>query len=138
MNRLAAVRTDFCPRLSIRRIHRDDFSVGGNPVRVYYPNADRGSFLKDNLDASVQAIFVQERRQLNRRTIFFHVNRRRPHVARARFKQTRGRVLVNLRIEIVDVGLDDYFFFASAAPLSIVPMYIRSAFGRESSQVPAP
>lgn len=138
MYRPAPIRADFCPRLSMRRIYRDDFPFGGDSVRVDYPHADRGSFPKDDLDAIVQASLVQERRQLNRRTIFFHINRRRPYVARAGLKQTRGRIFVDLRIEIVDVGLDDYFFFASSAPPSTVPMYIRSAFGSESSQVPAP
>ena len=104
-NYFAVEGAHFAGHFAERRFHFGNATLRLDPLfDVDNSDSERGCLLKNYFGAIVFVIVVGEHRQNVRRTIFLHVNRRRPHVERARPQQSIVKITVNLRIHIIDVG----------------------------------
>ncbi len=107
---------------------RNDFSVEGAHFACHFPvsrldlrhaplrldpiverdhsQPERRRLLENYFRAIRSMIVVDEHRQSMRRTVFLHIDRRRPNVERSLLQQSIVKMPVDLRIHIVDIGLE--------------------------------
>ena len=96
------------------RGHTDKLARKRAALRAVCARAERRRLCENQRHQRLRILRLAQNREQDSRTIFFHLHRRREHVQRACSQRFFQKVAADLRVHVVEVGLDHGDFFIEA------------------------
>ena len=126
-------------RLRQAGVDRDHLAIEAFALHVPEPDADRGGLAEDDSREPLARVRRRHDRQERARPALLHLNGRVEHVERTLTQQPVHQDPENLRVHVVDLGLDHDDRRGTAAVASASPSSTRRTFGVSAkSRAPAP